>query len=472
MNVIERVKPQTVGVSPKGIINFLDSIIEKQINLHSFMLLRHGKVVAEGYYRPFNKEYVHNIFSVSKSVTSAAIGIAIGEGLITLEDRVIDFFEEKIKKGVHPYTAEMKIKHLLAMATVHNGSTNKDVNDWVKTFLNTMPSHLPGTVFAYDTTGTHTLCAILQKQTGMTVNEYLRSRLFDPIGIGPIEWESCHMNINKGGSGIKCTTEDLARFGQLYLQKGLWEGKQVLPKAWVELSTTRHIDTSNTKVMLEGKNGYAYHFWRARHNAYCAFGMGGQFVVVVPEKDVVFVSTANTLLYRDGHQMILDSFWENIYPSILASVILEEDNIYIEMQQRLEQLELILPIGKNSVALEGAISNRRIKLDENCLEYGTCQFIFKGSDSRLIFFKGDERKDIKFGMGSWVIGIEPFFGLKSAASATWVDEKTCIIHIQAFDVMQMLIITCHFEEDYIVIQIQPVGEINGGKYECYLNAKL
>lgn len=266
---LSRTPPEKVGISSKAINQFIDSVIDKNINLHSFMLVRHGQVAAEGYFYPFDEPMLHNIFSVSKSVTSAAIGIAIDEGLISLNDRVIDYFPEKLVQPVHPYTELMTIEHLLTMATVHRGSTNTKREDWVKTFLNTPPSHLPGTIFSYDTTGTHTLCAILQQVTGMTIQQYLSTRLFDPLGIGVIEWESCPMNINKGGSGIKCTTEDMAKLGQLYLQLGIWNGTQILPMDWVEWSTSKQIDTSNTRMMLlDGQKGYGYQFWRVRNNAY------------------------------------------------------------------------------------------------------------------------------------------------------------------------------------------------------------
>lgn len=470
-HILKRVRPEQVGISSKGIIDFLDTVYDKQINIHSFMLLRYGKVAAEGYFKPFHAELRHNIYSVSKSITSAAVGIAIGEGLLSLEDKVTDFFPEKLSQCVHKYTAMMRIKHLLTMTTVHKESTDKSVDDWVKVFLNTPPSHIPGTVFAYDTTGTHTLCAILQKVTKMTVHEYLKTRLFEPIGIGEIEWESCPRNINKGGSGIKCTTEDLARFGQLYLQKGVWDGIRILPEGWVEHSTARHIDNSNTPMLLDGQKGYGYQFWRIRNNAYCAFGMGGQFIVVIPEKDTVFVSTANTLLYKDGHQMILDSLWETLYPAIADEPIEENDFVYKEMKHRLDSLTLMMPEGRNISPNAQKVSGKRFQLEENHLGYDACEFVFHDEHSMLSFYKGGDRLNVKFGMNQWILGSEPFLGLQSASAATWVDDQTCIVHIHILDDVQMFILTCRFEEDFLVIQIQPAGALNTEKLKCYFNAR-
>lgn len=467
--ILERVAPENVGISSKAIIDFLDSVEDKQINMHSFMLLRNGKVAAEGFYRPFDEMLLHNVFSVSKSVTSAAIGIAIGEGLLSLEDNIVDFFPEKLEGEVHKYTKMMKIKHLLAMATVHPRSTDTSMDDWVKGFLNTPPSHIPGTIFAYDTTGTHTLCAILQKVSGMTVHEYLKSRLFDPIGIGEIQWESCPMGINKGGSGIKCTTEDLARFGQLYLQKGLWNGVSVLPEGWVELSTARHIDNSNTRMLLDGHKGYGYQFWRSRHNSYTAYGMGGQLVVVIPEKNIVFACTANTLIYKDGQQLILDSLWENIYPAINDNQLNEDTAAYNELKERLENLSLVLPQGEVQSYTAEMVTKQIFKLDENILGYDACEFTFTDGISKLSLYNGDEKVDLNFGMNKWIEGEDPFFGLKSTSAATWVDPRTCVLNIQIFEELQMFILTCRFEENYVVVQVQPVGVLKAEKFEGCLN---
>jgi len=470
-NMLERVRPEQVGVLSQGILDFLKTVKEKNINMHCFMLLRHGKVAAEGYFRPFDGKHVHNIYSVSKSVTSAAIGIAAGDGLLTLEDRVIDYFPEKLAPNVHEYTAMMKIKHLLSMSTVHHKSTDTKGDDWVGSFLNTPPSHMPGTIFAYDTTGVHTLCAIIQKVTGKTVLEYLSEKLFEPIGMGKIEWESCPMGINKGGSGIKCTIEDMARFGQLYLQDGVWNGKRILPDGWVSLSTSRHIDNTNTKFLLDGQKGYGYLFWRTRNNSYTAFGMGGQFVVVIPEKDAVFVSTANTLLYRDGHQLILDSLWETLYPAMSEGTCPNDNAAYEKMRYELDNLALILPEGKSYSYVADRVSGRHYRLDENKLEYDACEFVFGEDKSKLRLIKNGSVCEIDFGMGRWIMGSEPFLGYKSANAGIWVDENTCIIHMQIFDCLQMFILTCRFEEGCLVIQIQPAGAEKADGFQCYLNGR-
>lgn len=466
---LERVSPEAVGISSAAVLNFIDTIGDKKINLHSFMLLRYGKVAAEGYYKPFKKDSKHRVFSVSKSFTSAAVGIAVNEGLISLDDKIIDFFPEKLTGRAHQFTEMMTVEHLLKMATVHEKSTSTEQDDWVESFLNTIPNHRPGTIFAYDTTGTHTLCAILQKVTGMTVHEYLKDRLFRFIGIGEIEWESCPMNINKGGSGIKCTTEDLARFGQLYLQKGLWDGNRILSEEWVDVSTSKQIDNTNTSFMLDGKQGYGYQFWRARKNSYCAFGMGGQFILVIPEKQAVFVSTANTHIHKDGHQAVLDTFWETIYPALEDKALCQEDKHSEILKDKLSKLVLMLPEGKGNSEFAEGLSGRKIKFDKNMLNIESCKFEFLESGPNICFTKDNNCTIMKYAFQDYIVSKDPVLGEKAANGGVWVDEKTLVVISQFFDMMEMLILTCHFENDGVVIQIQPAGEARADKLGCCLN---
>lgn len=471
-NILERVRPESVGIAPEALTAFIDSVYDNKINLHGFMLLRHGKVAAEGYFKPFDEKLLHNIYSVSKSITSAAVGIAIGEGLMKLEDRIVDFFPEKVKGDVHPYTKMMTVEHLLMMASVHPKSTDNKVDNWIEVFLNTPPTKIPGTIFAYDTTGTNTLCAIVQKLAGTTLKEYLKPRLFDPIGMGEIIWESSPKGVNNGGGGIKATVEDMARFGQLYLQKGFWNGKRIIPEGWVETSTRRHIDNSNAKYMIDGKKGYGFKFWMGRNNSYCAFGMGGQFIVVIPDKDVVFVTTANALLHKDGQLPILDSMWKNIYPAINDDEIAGRDAAYVEMKKRLDSLELVRPDGNADSKTAGRVSEKRYHLDVNNFGYDACEFIFEGYSSKLSFFKDDEKLELDFGMNTWKNASEPFLGHISANSGTWVDEKTCIISAQVFDLTQMFMLTCRFEGEFAVIQVVPAGAMNLEEMDCFLNGKV
>ncbi|MDR6551937.1 serine hydrolase [Paenibacillus qinlingensis] len=474
----ERISPEKAGIASDAVLAFVEKVEELGIPLHSFMLLRSGRLVAEGYYSPFQADHLHPIFSVSKSVTSAAIGIAIGEGLLKLTDRVVDFFPEKLEDEVHPYTAMMTIEHLLLMATVHPRSTHKQqADDWVKVFLNTPPSKMPGTSFAYDTTGTHTLAAIVHKVTGTSVLAYLRPRLFDPLGMGELWWENCPSGINKGGSGLHCTTDALARFGQLYLQDGVWNNVRILPEGWVERSTGNRIGTYGTRFMLDGKLGYGYKFWRIRNNGYCAFGMGGQLVIVLPDQEVVLVTTANTLEYKDGQALIFECFWSTIYASLIendgASLA---PNVPAEnaLQQRLTTLKLFMPEGKVSSPLLGNISGRRWILEPNQYDYEACEFELEGEEPGLYFYKEGKRVDLRFGLGDWTPGVDPIMHTDSTSygAAVWTDERTLVVTVHIVHPLQMFTFTCRFQEqDSLSVQIVPAG-IQLNEHDGHLSGHL
>lgn len=465
-NILQRIIPEQAGVYSEGISNFIACIRKNTINLHGFMLLRYGKVAAEGYYKPFGRNEKHRIYSISKSITSTAVGLAIDEGRLSLDDRIIDIFPQYVKGSVHKYSENMTVRHLLIMSTVHQVPTSEYSEDWIAEFINTKPDRYPGTVFAYDTTGTNILCAIVQQVTGITVHQYLKSRVFDKIGMKEIEWDMRPGSINNGGSGISCTLEDIARFGQLYLQKGVWNGEQIVPKQWIDISTAKHIDTSNFSFLLEGRNGYGFQFWRSRNNSFMSFGAGGQFILVLPEKNIVFVTLGNTMQRGDEHQLILEAFWEHIYPRVAEVSTAGES--YTKLQEELNNLSFSLPQGKNKSHWCPELHDRSLKLDMNDYGYASCQFIFNRDESKLRFVTVEnEMLEVNFGIENWITGREPFGNKKCVSAAVWVDNNTLMISIQTLDYTQSYLLTCTFNQRYFTIQVMPAGELD--KHRGFLN---
>jgi len=226
---LPRSLPEEQGLSSAAVSGFLEAVHRKELELHSFMMLRHGHVVAEGWWSPYQAHLPHMLFSLSKSFTSTAIGLAVSEHLLTLDDTVVSFFPDDLPELISPQLAAMSVRHLLMMGTGHTEDTmpllKKSVDgNWARAFLAAPVNMEPGTHFLYNTGATYMLSAILQKVTGDTLLEFLEPRLLHPLGISGAVWESCPRGINVGGYGLKLTTEDIARFGQLYLQEGLWNG--------------------------------------------------------------------------------------------------------------------------------------------------------------------------------------------------------------------------------------------------------
>ena len=311
-----RSTPEAHGISSAALLTFVQTI-EQQIDaLHSFMLLRHGQVVAEGWWSPYAADEPHMLFSLSKSFTSTAIGLAVAEGRLAVTDRVLSFFPEEAPAEVSDNLAAMRIHDLLAMATGHTEDTTAYLRqdpdgNWARAFLARPVDRTPGTHFVYNSGATYMLSALLQKITGMTLVEYLRPRLFDPLGIDYATWDSCPRGINVGGWGLWITTDSIARFGQLYLQQGRWQGQQLVPTDWVATASTKQV-SNGSKPESDWEQGYGYQFWRCRHNAYRGDGAFGQYCIVMPEQDAVLAITSGL----KDMQAPLNVIWEKLLPSL------------------------------------------------------------------------------------------------------------------------------------------------------------
>lgn len=305
---LPRATPESQGVSSKAVQGFVEALHAKVNTMHSVMVVRHGKVIAEAWWAPQTPETRHLLWSLSKSFTSTAVGLAIEEGKLSLDDEVLKFFPDKAPEQPSKNLKEMRVRDLLCMSTGHEAEPKMPPDgDWVKTFLAHPVPFKPGTHFRYNTPATFMQSAIVQKVTGKTVLEYLKPRLFDPLGISAPEWGANPQGITLGGYGLAARTEDIAKFGQLYLQKGQWQGKQLVPASWVAQATARQ--TSNgSNPRSDWDQGYGYQFWRCRNGAFRGDGAKGQFCVVLPGQDTVVAMTADT----GDMQGELNVVWEHL----------------------------------------------------------------------------------------------------------------------------------------------------------------
>ncbi|MCR8630534.1 serine hydrolase domain-containing protein [Paenibacillus radicis (ex Xue et al. 2023)] len=311
-----RGKPEEQEVSSTGIQTFIKSVDASNLELHSFMLLRHGIVLAEKWWPPYEPERPHLLHSISKSFTSTAVGLAVREGLMSIEDQVIAFFPDEITPEIKQNMGQLLVSHLLTMSTGHVQDPtapmmNQAIGNWIKGFLEIPVEKPPGTYFVYNSGASYILAAILHKVTGQSLLDYLQPRIFEPLGIEGVIWDTCPRGINCGGWGMSIRTEDMAKFGQFYLQKGEWNGQQLLPLHWVETATRSHISTEGEQG-IDKQQGYGYQFYLCRYG-YTARGAHGQFVIVLPEQDAVIAITSDV----KNMQAVLDLVWEHLLPAFL-----------------------------------------------------------------------------------------------------------------------------------------------------------
>ena len=289
--------------------------------IHSAMLLQHGKVIAERWIEPNAPDSAHVMHSVSKTFTSIGVGLAIGEGLIKLDDHLVDFFPDKLPEEVSDNLRAITVRDLLTMSCGHEREhTNEirfeDCQDWVAEFLKFPVECTPGTHFEYNTIGTYMLSAIITKVTGEKLVDFMEPRFWEPLGIEKPKWLECPMGNNYGGWGLYIKTEDMAKTGQTLLGGGKYRGKQVIPVDWVSEMTKMQI--VNWPENLDRENdynpdwhqGYCYQMWRCRHNAFRADGAYGQYIIVMPDKDAVMAITADV----SNMQTELNSVWDIILP--------------------------------------------------------------------------------------------------------------------------------------------------------------
>lgn len=296
------------------------------ITLHSIMILKHGEVVYQNWFNGQTAETPHPMFSVSKTFTAVAVGLAINEGKLNLTDPVVKFFPDKLPAEQSDNLKAMTVRDLLTMTCGHDTEPNSsriDSVDWVQSFLAWPVVHKPGEYYLYNSVGTYMLSAILQEVTGEKLIDYLDTRLFQPLHIDRPTWDESPQGINCGGWGLNLKTEDMAKLGQLFLQKGEWNGNQIVPAEWLKEMSSYQVPSAPSGTRFEdlekaGLNkdnnewvqGYGYQMWICRHNAFRADGYAGQYIIVFPERDAVLVLTTSSSLY----QPYIDLIWEYLLP--------------------------------------------------------------------------------------------------------------------------------------------------------------
>jgi CubicO group peptidase (beta-lactamase class C family) len=464
--------PEAEGVSSQGILDFLDAAAKSRNEFHSFMFLRHGKVIAEGWWNPYKPELKHTLYSTSKSFTATAVGFAVSEKRLSVSDKVISFFPNDLPDTVSPFLAKMTIKDLLSMSAGQDpdptfATVVKDSN-WVKSFLAKPVVHEPGTKFLYNTLATYMLSAIVQKATGEKVIDFLKPRLFEPLAIEGMDWEVDTRGINCGGWGLRLKTEDMAKFGQLFLQKGKWNGKQVLPASWVEEATTLKIYQApdapqSRKDSSDWLQGYCYQMWRCRHNCFRADGAYGQYIIVMPDQDAVIAITCETPDMQDEINLV----WEYLLPALKSDKLAENPALSTSLAQKLSSLALPLSASGNMPDEVSHISGKTFVLDPNDKHMQTIDFRFGDNICKVSMTIDSIRYNYSFGSGQWIDGETSlhgpnllllakahFVGLplsKVTGSYGWKDENTLELVLRYIESPHTETIICKFDKNNVSV---------------------
>jgi CubicO group peptidase (beta-lactamase class C family) len=460
---LPRGTPESQGISSSAILAFVEEADKKIDHLHSLMLVRHGHVVAEGWWPPYDAQTRHELYSLSKSFTSTAVGLAIADGKLSLDDPVLKFFPEEAPAAPSNNLKAMRMRDLLCMSTGHQIEPRLQASkeSWVKTFLAQPVPHKPGTHFLYNTAGTYMQSAIVQKVTGQMVVDYLRPRLFEPLGIENPTWGTSPQGISLGGYGLSVRTEDIAKFGQLYLQKGKWHGRQLIPAKWVEMATSRQA-SNGSNPNSDWDQGYGYQFWRSRHGAYRGDGAFGQFCIVMPEQDAVVAITSGV----GNMQAVLNLVWDKLLPAMRPEPLPSDDVGDQKLQAKLASL--VMPTQKQSASIHipQGISNTMFsfapntqKLETLGLEWG------KEGDPTTLIVKcnGAAEQRIACGQGEWKksrLSFGTFPEQPAAVSGSWTANDKYTAQICFYETPYLLALSLDFSDDKL--RLDPTLNVSFG----------
>ena len=467
--------PEQEGIASAAILSFVEKLESEIDAVHSLMILRHGKLITQGWWAPYGAKTPHVMHSLSKSFTSTAIGFAVAEELLSLNDLVISFFPEETPEDPSWQLKEMRVKDLLTMNTGHMQEPLPDRKEenWVKKFLHAEVQLMPGTHFRYNSPATYMLSAIIQKVTGEKLVDYLDSRLFQPLQIKKPEWDTCPLGINTGGWGLHIRTEDIAKLGQLYLQKGNWKGQQLLSEEWVAMATSKQV-SNGSNPDNDWAQGYGFQFWRCRHNCYRGDGAMGQFCIVMPEQDVVVAITSGTVDMGGVMQLV----WDILLPAMKESALPPGED-WPALKTKMEQLVLQPVTGAAGSDLAAKLDGQKFTLDENAQGVRSVIFRFQEEPQQMILEKEDGTETIALGTGEYIKGSLNFHPPYTAAlppaiaaSAAWKTPDEYQVRIYFYETPARITYTFKFDGPAVLWESRLEHSLFGPKAQEPLIGKL
>ena len=443
--------PEELGLSSNFVLEFIKRIREWKINLHSFMLVKDGAIMAEGYYKPFDKDFEHRLYSTSKTFVAMAVGLLCDEGKIRLTDCIADYFPEYRDTQQHKWLQECTIEDALKMSVPQPIDTyyERQTDRWAWTFFNVGKAVKPaGTIFQYNTSGTFILDVLVEKLTGKTFLQYLQPVL-DEIGVSRDIWcVEAPDGYSWGGSGVVATLRDFAKFGEFILNKGLVNGKQLISREYMEKATSKQIcNLYENNYSIRTTTGYGSQIW-ITDEGYSLYGMGSQYVFCFPKKNFMFVCQGDTQCSADSAgDIIYDAVKRLLYENIQDKALPSNEAASKELSERLASLELNAEFGDKHSDFEKVINGQVYRLEANPMSWKWFKFDFDGDNGVLTYENPRGVKQIKFSFGSYTVGTFPethYYDkrvdtpagreLDCMMSAGWTEHKKLLLRVYITDI--------------------------------------
>lgn len=474
-NNFNKVSPESQGFDSQGIIDFLNGIKDSQLEWHSFKLIRNGNTISEAWWKPFGPEFKHTLYSLSKSFTSTAIGFLVDEAKLSVEDSVLKFFPEEAPILISENLRKLKVKHLLTMNTGQEKDTlpymrEKIEQTWIKSFFEVEIKNEPGSFFMYNTGATYVLGAIVTKISGLSLEDFLKVKLFEPLEIVDFDWEKSPDGLNVAGYGLRLKTDDIGKFGQLLLQKGKWNGTQLISEKWIFEATKKQ--TESQKGDNDWSQGYGYQFWRCKPGFYRGDGAYGQFCMVIPEHNAVLIMTGESF----NLQKSMDVAYKHLLPAFKKGVLPENPKNLEKIDSIISKLSIPVqgPIGVSN--LSKTLKNQVYSLNQN--SFGITKLGFELNETEGIFKvwnnKANKFDVYEFGWNSWKTNKSYFtyhfavanrFPMPSriAAYANWKDTNILQLNIKCIEAIHGDQITFDFNSNEVKIKF--LNSISKGQNE-------
>lgn len=465
-------------VPSQALLDFLDAAETADLELHSLMVVQHGSVLAEGWWEPYGPDVPHMLYSLSKSFTSTAAGLAISENRFSLDDTVVSLFPDDLPDEVSDNLRKMRVRDLLSMATGH---TKEPVlwetppgSNWVRQFLAAPVEKEPGTHFLYNTSATYMVAALVEQTTGESLCDYLTPRLLAPLEIEGATWETDGRGIATGGYGLSVTTDAIAKFGQMYLQKGQWQGRQLVPEAWIAEATTKQVSNGND-AGNDWNQGYGFQFWCCRHGAYRGDGAFGQFCIVMPRQDAVVAITSGV----GGMAALLNLVWEHLLPA-LENPPNSDAAAHQKLTQRLATLTIEAPQAgpASPPPVAGQVSEAEYRFEENDQNLTSVKLDLDGDNCVLTFVNADGKSHrVEGSLSDWKMGETTFLlshiwprksptpTVKTRVRGAWTNENTLAFKLCFYETPFTPTLTFRFDDGGQVMTLDIGGSVGFGSSE-------
>lgn len=483
VGIFTRKQPHEVGISAQIIGEAITSLVAQGVQIHSVLIARGDSLICEAYWQPYERDDLHRMYSITKSFVSLGIGILEDLGKLSLDDRIVTFFPEELPtdEPVPKQLEALTIRNMLMMASCHRRTTYKIgshgdyigsfSSNWVGSFFTVEPSHDPGTIFQYDTSATHVLGALIEKISGQKLIKFFTKHLFDNLDISQNTYFLTDpKGVSAGGSGLMMRPIDLLAVTRV-LADG---GRGLISSSYIEAATSKQIAThlSSSSHSNESRNGYGYKFWRTSRDGWAMLGMGGQMAICVPEKDLLFVTTADTQGSSGSENAIMQAIWK-IVDNVQEGLIEEHRAESIFLQEVIQGLTLPVIANKENNSLEQAVAKRLYHFGKNDLGLNSVRFSF--SKERSITLSMDRGTyTFHFGMGeNSIIELPQEMALaqSAAASAGWLDSTTLAIVLQFLGAeLGSLLIQASFKEDRLTLLMRLFGELSFEGFDGMLSS--